>query len=239
MKLRNLLLASALLLAVGSVSAFAGDPITNDENNDPVFQRESSKGYWETSGNNTLSIVVIEHAPGWNYELIGHNTVTGNWEELGSLNSGKSLSKTEKSQYSQMYKDFGGNGNSINGAKVYELTSTFDETNIDKIGVLGHNGSFEINHTVISALNDPAVNGSIFTFLSQYDDAVAFNSNHNLKGIVVIKSAYYVGGGSGGNGGEGVGNQGAPLPAPITTLLIALGFGAALVMYRNRKQAAV
>ena len=30
---------------------------------------------------------------------------------------------------------------------------------------------------------------------------------------------------------------GAPLPAPIATLLIALGFGAAFVMYRNRKQA--
>ena len=29
---------------------------------------------------------------------------------------------------------------------------------------------------------------------------------------------------------------GAPLPAPVVTLLIALGFGAALVMYRNRKQ---
>ena len=28
---------------------------------------------------------------------------------------------------------------------------------------------------------------------------------------------------------------GAPLPAPVVTLLIALGFGAALVMYRNRK----
>lgn len=42
---------------------------------------------------------------------------------------------------------------------------------------------------------------------------------------------------------EGHGNDlsaqitfGAPLPAPVVTLLIALGFGAALVMYRNRKQ---
>lgn len=30
---------------------------------------------------------------------------------------------------------------------------------------------------------------------------------------------------------------GQPLPAPVATLLIALGFGAAFVMYRNRKQA--
>ena len=30
---------------------------------------------------------------------------------------------------------------------------------------------------------------------------------------------------------------GQPLPAPLATLLIALGFGAAFVMYRNRKQA--
>lgn len=32
---------------------------------------------------------------------------------------------------------------------------------------------------------------------------------------------------------------GQPLPAPLATLLIALGFGAAFVMYRNRKQAKV
>ncbi len=43
---------------------------------------------------------------------------------------------------------------------------------------------------------------------------------------------------------EGHGNNkaakitfGQPLPAPVVTLLIALGFGVALVMYRNRKQA--
>lgn len=32
---------------------------------------------------------------------------------------------------------------------------------------------------------------------------------------------------------------GSPLPTPIVTLLIALGFGAAFMMYRNRKQANV
>ena len=36
--------------------------------------------------------------------------------------------------------------------------------------------------------------------------------------------------------GDGA-HMGTPLPAPFVTLLIALGFGAALVMYRNRKQA--
>ena len=40
---------------------------------------------------------------------------------------------------------------------------------------------------------------------------------------------------SGGN--EGGETFGQPLPAPVVTLLIALGFGAALVFYRNRKQA--
>ena len=121
-----------------------------------------------------------------------------------------------------MYKDFGGPGNSFNGAKVYELDVTFDNTNIDKIGILGWNGS--LNQTVLSALNNPATNGSIFTFLPKYENAVAFN-NGGLKGIVVVKDASYSG------------TMGAPLPAPVVTLLIALGFGAALVMYRNRKQA--
>ena len=30
---------------------------------------------------------------------------------------------------------------------------------------------------------------------------------------------------------------GQPLPSPVATLLIALGFGAAFMMFRNRKQA--
>ena len=38
-----------------------------------------------------------------------------------------------------------------------------------------------------------------------------------------------------GNDVKGVVSFGSPLPAPVVTLLIALGFGAALVMYRNRK----
>ena len=37
--------------------------------------------------------------------------------------------------------------------------------------------------------------------------------------------------------GKKADTMGSPLPAPVVTLLIALGFGAALVMYRNRKQA--
>jgi len=36
---------------------------------------------------------------------------------------------------------------------------------------------------------------------------------------------------------KSTGPAGSPLPAPVVTLLIALGFGAALVMYRNRKLA--
>ena len=39
-----------------------------------------------------------------------------------------------------------------------------------------------------------------------------------------------------GSESEGGGVVGSPLPAPVVTLLIALFFGAALVMYRNRKQ---
>ena len=36
--------------------------------------------------------------------------------------------------------------------------------------------------------------------------------------------------------GKKMDSMGAPLPTPVVTLLIALGFGAAFVMYRNRKQ---
>ena len=223
MKLRNLLLTAALVLT--SSIAFALPPITSEQNSDPVFQRDSGMGTWTTTGNNTLNIIVIEHAKGYNYALYGYNTETNSWTELADLNSGTGLSKEAKQEFKQIYKDFGGPGGSINGAKVYEVNATFDNTNISKVGILGWNGS--LNQTVLSALNQPATNDSIFTFLPQYENAVAFN-NGGLKGIVVMKSASYVGGGN---------INGAPLPTPIVTLLIALCFGTALVMYRNRKQA--
>ena len=219
MKLRNLLLTAALFLTAGIVSAI--DAITPEQNNDPVFQK-GSDGYWTTTGNNTLDIVVIEKAGGYNYALFGYNTATESWTKLADLNSGEAVTGQAKEEYRQMYKDFGGPGNSFNGAKVYELDVTFDNTNIEKVGILGWNGS--LNQTVLSALNNPATNGSIFTFLPQYENAVAFNNKKNLKGIVVLKDASYQ-------------SSGAPLPTPIVTLLIALGFGATLVMYRNCKQA--
>ena len=218
MKLRNLLLSAALFLTAGIVSAI--ESATPEQNNDPVFQK-ATEGYWTVSNVNNMDIVVIEKAGGYNYALFGYNTESKSWTKLADLNSGTALSGNDKAQYSQMYKDFGGPGNSFNGAKVYELDVTFDNTNIDKIGILGWNGS--LNQTVLSALNNPATNGSIFTFLPKYDNSVAFN-NGGLKGIVVVKDASYT-------------PVGKPLPTPVVTLLIALGFGTALVMYRNRKQA--
>jgi len=218
MKLRNLLLSAALFLTAGIVSA--AETYTLEQNNDPVFQK-ASNGIWTSIGNNTIDVVVIEAASGYNYALFGYNTVTNTWTQLADLNSGTTLEGETKEQYRQMYKDFGGNGNSFNGAKVYEVDTTFDNTNIEKVGILGWNGS--LNQTVLSALNDPATNGSIFKFLPQYEEAVAFNNKNSLKGIVVMKDASYQ-------------SIGSPLPAPVVTLLIALGFGTALVMYRNRKQ---
>lgn len=229
MKLHNLLLTAALFLSAGIVSAL--ESTTPEQIQDPVFQREANKGYWTTSGNNTLNIVVIEHASGYGYSLIGYDTTTQSWKNLADLNSGDYLSKNDKKQYAQIYKDFGGTAN-INGVKVYELTVSFDNTAIDKVGILGHNGS--IDQSVISALNDPATNGSIFTFLDKYEEAVGFNNKDSLKGIVVMKGASYVGNGESGGGN---GTNGQPLPAPIVTLLIALGFGAVLVYRRKQAKA--
>ncbi len=69
------------------------------------------------------------------------------------------------------------------------------------------------NKTCFSGVNSPTQGG--FQFIgNDTTNQFVFGKNGDVKGVVSF---------------------GSPLPAPVVTLLIALGFGAALVMYRNRK----
>ena len=221
MKLHNLLLTAALFVTATIASAV--EPVQPEAISDPLFQRDPSVGYWNISGGDTLDIVVLEKANGYGYELVGYDNQAKTWKTLKGLNSGTSIDKTP---YAAIYNAFNGNGNYT----AYELSVTIEDPNIDKVSVIGHNGS--LNNSVIAAINSPAGNDSIFVFRDNYSNAVGF-VNGGLKGIVVMKGATYV---PVVTPPDGPATSGSPLPAPVATLLIALGFGAALVMYRNRKQ---
>lgn len=94
---------------------------------------------------------------------------------------------------------------------TFTLNIPYDENGVPavtSIGVKGRDGGD-------SAINIPVKKGH-FHFYETEDGALAF--------------------GKGGNNVKAEFTFGQPLPAPVVTLLIALGFGAALVMYRNRKQ---
>ena len=97
-----------------------------------------------------------------------------------------------------------------------------------EIGIKGRNGSQ--NQIVYSADNDQATNKTHFS--DKDTETVLFFGKNKFKNgqiaAVITAGGSYI-------DGDG-GTIGQPLPTPVVTLLIALGFGAALVMYRNRKQ---
>ena len=93
-------------------------------------------------------------------------------------------------------------------------------TAVESLGIIGVNGNS--GHYVFSSNNVPAKNngnGWLF-YVDENLEVISFDATKDKgKGNYAAEITF-----------------GAPLPAPVVTLLIALGFGAALVMYRNRKQ---
>ena len=104
----------------------------------------------------------------------------------------------------------------------------FDAETTEMIGFAGRNGDGK--KLVFSPVNDPETNG--FYFSDKKTNSILFFGDNQFKNgqikAQIMSGAAFVDKG---------GPMGAPLPAPVVTLLIALGFGAAFVMYRNRKQA--
>ena len=99
------------------------------------------------------------------------------------------------------------------GSNTLNITS-----NVQSLGFIGTNGQ-SAQHLVFSANGNTANKWKFYVTDSL--ELIAFDKTSD-------------------NGGGNYAAEltfGAPLPAPVVTLLIALGFGAALVMYRNRKQA--
>jgi len=227
MKLHNLLLASALIFAAGTASAL-DEPLADEETVQSfTFNTANDTYYWQTAGNNTLSVTLMQYKgdatdeSGWTYYAVGYNKDGIAWEQALTLENtgitGVEITGDDKDALPQ-YR---------NGEfDAYRFDVSFNDEEIEKIGIKGRNGSQ--NQIVYSADNDQATNQTHFS--DKNTETVLFFGKNKFKNgqIAAVITA-------GGSYREEGGTFGQPLPAPVVTLLIALGFGAALVMYRNRK----
>ena len=228
MKLRNLLLVAALFFSAGA--AFAEEPVTQDDVLQTTYDfGTTTKGYYySTNGNNALTVTLLQYAgtavdeSGWTYFVVGYKadgTTQTFYEPLTLSNeniTGRELTADEIAALTT-YRSPGDDK-----LYAYEFTVPFDESVTEKIGFAGRNGSD--GKLVYSIVNVAKEND--FHFSDKTTKSILFfgkNDFENGKLKAQIMSDGIV--------------VGSPLPAPVVTLLIALGFGAMLVMYRNRKQA--
>lgn len=237
MKISHLLLAAALFLTASV--AFA-DNNKDKKPKDKTDQAELTTPSSST-GNGTFSwdsrtatITVFVGNDGWDaYFVCGYDkngnmiestktrvVTEANESSITAANAleGYDLSKTEKDNiihYTSTH-------------KAYQLEVEFGE-DVESIGLIGGSNNDKEKFLVYSKTNITAhkmffsavdEDGNIL-FLGQEKWASSLKYNN---GAVIFVNA---------QAGE---TFGTPLPTPVVTLLIALGLGAAFVMYRNRKQ---
>ena len=214
MKLRNLLLVSALFLSASV--AFAGSSSVSDLLT--MNRSEDTK---------TMNITMFRMNNGWDYTITAYTMGTnGNLEPYAATTLTKTNptpiatnnNKTELNAFIDSLKI--SDSNIVSGLKQYALEA-YQFTipvpdNVVQIGITGKDIADTIYNTV-------ANNGAQFMVI----DNVIYFGKENWVGHY-NNGAMFLGGDTK--------TFGSPLPAPVVTLLIALGFGAALVMYRNRKQ---
>ena len=158
---------------------------------------------------------------GWNNSAHA-NTVTINLTYYGQ--EGFSFAAYDTSKFSSLddfsFQDLEKNPANYEGSawllKAGTNTLTISSS-VQSLGIIGTNGKSP--HLVFSANGNSAKKWKFYVTDSL--ELIAFDKTSD-------------------NGGGNYAAEitfGAPLPVPVVTLLIALGFGAALVMYRNRKQA--
>ena len=245
MKLHNLLLT----LAFFSVACFAF--AANDKNKEEKEKKEKKEKIVVsshadfTSMANTESLTTLnytvfrmngvdEEEGGWDYSVIGYiyERDAENNINLSSNPTPKTLLDlkaddegwiTDESQIASAIKGLDLPEDVEAGLKkhakaVYNLSVEVPDT-VDKIGLMGGKG----NGNTVASISGEANNGNQFFSIGE-GNCIYFGKSNWLGKY--NNGAMFV---------DGV-PAGSPLPAPVVTLLIALGFGAALVMYRNRKQ---
>jgi hypothetical protein len=242
MKLSNLLLAAALFFSAGIAFAKNGDEessvttssysdfadMTTDENSGMVnilaFEFNGS-GNWKYY---LYAIPSEEGAAPYQFELDASTASSSPYGEVlaSQVNQVKdALDSLDLSAEDRAAVD--------KAHKIYKFSIPFDG---DAISALGLSGSNPGDHTAFVTIDDlqtiysaPANNGMGFSEGDVSDQqALVFGKwNKFNNGALFLVSV---------TAPTSTVTQGQPLPAPVTTLLIALAFGGAFVMYRNRKQ---
>ena len=220
MKLRNLLLTATLFLAASF--AFAGHTQTAHESLS-----------WDNPGaGSTLNVTLFPMNNGWTYYVAGYdadnNLISGTRTKLDAEDSTVLVNKYTSSEDVNAYvlpDAFSASEQAeikqyTHG--IYEFAVSFSAENIDHYGIIATHP-----HEISTVFNVPKNQGADYFSLIHNDAGIVYYGKgqlaYNNGGIFLVDV----------NQPETVGN---PLPAPAVTLLIALAFGAAFVMYRNRKQ---
>ena len=236
MKLHNLLLTAALIFAAGTVSA------KNDKDKDKDKDKNKPKDYSEflsvnrEEGMNTINIAVFRMDQGWNYTLVGYKIVDNNLvkvQDLADMSanannrpnliaSGKANVKEAVATIEDLPNDVR-KGLNTHAQNIYQFSVEIPEE-VTVLGIVGGNGQGGTEESIhVGTATDKD------NFWTIVENKIVYFGKSNWIGKYNNGAMFLI-------GGEKMDKFGAPLPAPVVTLLIALGFGAALVMYRNRKQ---
>lgn len=230
MKLRNFLLTVAIFLSAGI--AFAQTTTSSKYftiNDIPATDadREGVTDYtWTVPANNnrtSFNAFVVQYGKGdFSYDVFGTSAENEGWSEK------LSVSYTYDSKTHSYVVDI---KNSSNFVSYTDVTVYDEATGKDKFLQRIYHFSVPYEVKVMSEIG--VLTSGIFSNANQLDPFYFYK---------VSDQQYFLSfGGATTVDGKIIANKdpqiafGQPLPAPVTTLLIALGFGAAFVMYRNRK----
>jgi len=234
MKIQNILLAAAILFTTSTVFA------KNDKEKKPKKEKKvEASSYTEFNEmdrtdamNDDMYVSVFRMDSGWDYFLVGYTAgsttpvlikdMSANAANRANLiASGKENVREALATIDGLPEDVE-EGLNKHAISIYQFSVSIPEE-YEAIGLIGGKGVGNL----AEALKSTANNGN--DFFSIGDGNVIYFGKSNWVGKYQNGAMFLM-------GGEKLDQFGAPLPAPVVTLLIALGFGAALVMYRNRKQ---
>ncbi len=225
MKLHNLLLTAAIFLTAGIASA---------------------KTYEELSWPNTsdsINVVMLVQNSSWSNFSVGAYNATGTLLDSVALSNPVNLTQEQVTALldeTDLDDTMKANIQKFNASHLaYQFAVSLDdfsgitsEETVASFGLIGSNGG---NDHLAYSYTGTGVQGNEEHFTSLGDDNVLFFGKEKWIGKFNNGDIFLVGLSDGTVGPGGGAVFGSPLPAPVVTLLIALGFGAALVMYRNRK----
>ena len=248
MKLRNLLLV-ALFLSTGIVFAKPDKDKPKDKDKTETYEKLS----WNTS-DDTVKVSMLMGNSGWTSMYLGAYSSTG--ALLGKVKLIEApKARLTQDQVDALLEQTDLNNNQINNIKDFKNVSkhpaysfavplsAFDLEEGDTIasfGLIGTNGKKEEEGLAYS------FDGTDVKGQTEGKNTLHFSSVPNDSSVLAFSKSKWVETEKFQNGNlflidmapDGLTYTiGNPLPAPVVTLLIALAFGGAFVMYRNRKQA--